>query len=301
MAAVAENTSQIVASIAERGFVELNDLFDREQLRRIQEIIERPFGTPTINGQTGYVQFGNIRFLSFTMSWGRDIIDLYANPRLIEIADEYSQSPVHLSNHRIYRTFPSQTDRMHWHVDNKSDVYDEETGTFKTEVIKDDRGLILIMYLCDVQDGGLQIVEGSHLWSFEQERESWDADEANWADRVVTFNNRPTGTAILYDYRCIHRAKPYTGGQIRTSLFGQFSPTWMPVGEPILLNTRDIRDLSPLQERVLNVGQAPSTANWPIGRPEEVLAAAGVDLTPPPAPEPSVRASVKSAIRRILK
>ena len=54
------------------------------------------------------------------------------------------------------------------------------------------------------------------------------------------FNNRPKGTFIAYDYATIHRAKPYNGGQVRTSMFGQLSPSRMPVGEPILLNTRDL-------------------------------------------------------------
>src|SRR5207253_10276614 len=159
------------------------------------------------------VQSVNSRFLYQTLSWGREIINLYTDPVIIELADRYSQYEVHLSNYRIYRTFPSSYERMHWHIDNKTDTYDYEKEQFETSVVEQDMGIILILYLSDVEDGGFQVVEKSHRWRLD--RESWDNQEEEFADKVVTFNNRKRGTAILYDYRCIHRAKPYRSGAVR--------------------------------------------------------------------------------------
>jgi ectoine hydroxylase-related dioxygenase (phytanoyl-CoA dioxygenase family) len=266
-------TEEYLDQIEQKGYVEIPDIFPIEMIDKTNQIIERPFNTPTINGKRGYVQFGNARFLSSTLSWGREIIDLYTHPSVVALANAYTGDQVHLSNYRIYRTFPSETAKMAWHVDNKIDTYDYDQDQFVMHMVAQDKGLILIMYLTDIDEGGLQIVEESHKWTFEHEKESWDNQEAEFADKVVTFNHRPKGTAIFYDYRCIHRAQPYTSSKVRTSLFGQYSPSWMPTGEPILLNVRDLQGLSPEQQRVLNFGQSPTTENWPIGAPMEIMGA----------------------------
>jgi hypothetical protein len=89
--------------------------------------------------------------------------------------------------------------------------------------------------------------------------------EEDFKNDVVTFNDCPKGTFVAYDYATIHRAKPYEGGKVRTSMFGQLSPSRMPTGEPILLNVRDLLSLTDKQKKVLNFGNEPSTLNWPIG------------------------------------
>ena len=267
-----ESTQEALESIKQKGYVELKNIFSQEKVEKVNQIIESPLNRPSINGSKGYIRKNNIRFLFATLSWGREIIELYTHPAVIRLIDEYVGEPVHLSNFRIYRTFPSRYERMAWHVDNKFEDYDEKSGTFTTHLALHDKGIIMIMYLSDVEDGGFQIVEGSHLWSFKEPKETWDDREKDFSDKIVTFNNRPKGTTIIYDYRCVHRAKPYQGTrQIRTSLFGQFSPSFMPVGEPILLNARDIDQLNDLQKRVLKVGEIPSSENWPIGEPGEVI------------------------------
>ncbi len=290
-----EKISEHLKSIETRGFVELEDVVSDELIKRLDQSIEMPLSVPTINGRKGYVQSGNTRFLFLTLSWAREIIEVYTNPMIIELMDRYAESPVHLSNYRIYRTFPSKITKMQWHVDNKIDTYNSEKNKFEIQMVKKDKGIIMIMYLSDVEDGGLQIVEGSHKWSFEYEKETWDDAERDFEDKIVTFNNRGRGTAILYDYRCIHRAKPYEGGQVRTSLFGQYSPSWMPMGEPILLNTRDISDLSDVQKRVLRFGCLPSSENWPIGNPEEIFDTLGINVIS------TLKFNLVSQVRNLLR
>jgi len=265
-----ETIARHVQTVREQGFVELHGIFSNEHLARVADIIEKPLNTPSINGSKGYVRKNNIRFLFATLSWGREIIDLYTHPDIVLAIDRYNGGESHLSNFRIYRTYPSGYERMQWHVDNKIDIDDAKTGRIRHELIKTP-GIIFIMYLSDVQDGGFQIVRGSHRWSAKEEKENWDDREGQFAKDVVTFNDRPRGTAIIYDYRCIHRAKPYRGGQVRTSLFGQYSPASLPIGEPILLNARDLDGLNDMQKRVLNFGKPPSSENWPIGDPAEVV------------------------------
>jgi len=242
-----EKISEHLKSIETRGFVELGDVVSDELIKRLDQSIEMPLSVPTINGRKGYVQSGNTRFLFLTLSWAREIIEVYTNPMIIELMDRYAESPVHLSNYRIYRTFPSKITKMQWHVDNKIDTYNSEKNKFEIQMVKKDKGIIMIMYLSDVEDGGLQIVEGSHKWSF------------------------------------------------GTSLFGQYSPSWMPMGEPILLNTRDISDLSDLQKRVLRFGCLPSSENWPIGNPEEIFDTLGINVIS------TLKFNLVSQVRNLLR
>ena len=259
------NPVEILNLISEDGYADLTGIISDQQIDTINEKIKFAMDQPHSNGQRGYVKQGCQRYLADTLSYGKEIIDVYTNPTLIEIAEKYAEDLVHLSNYRIYSTYPSADFKMWWHLDNKIDTYDFEKKTFIQQVVPDDKGLIFLMYLTDVVDGGVQLVKGSHKWSRKHNQESFDHMEDEFTDDIVTFNNCPKGTFVVYDYATIHRAKPYNGGQVRTSMFGQLSPSRMPAGEPILLNVRDIIKLSEKQKQVLNFGKNPTTLNWPIG------------------------------------
>lgn len=259
------NPVEILNLISEDGYADLTGIISDQQIDTINNKIKFAMDQPHSNGQRGYVKQGCQRYLADTLSYGKEIIDVYTNPTLIEIAEKYAEDLVHLSNYRIYSTYPSEDFKMWWHLDNKIDTYDFEKKSFIQQVVPDDKGLIFLMYLTDVVDGGVQLVKGSHKWSRKHNQESFDHMEDEFMDDIVTFNNCPKGTFVVYDYATIHRAKPYNGGQVRTSMFGQLSPSRMPAGEPILLNVRDICELSEKQEQVLNFGKNPTTLNWPIG------------------------------------
>jgi len=246
------------------GYIAIEDGIAPDILDAVAALIERPLSELTINGKRGYVEQDSLRYLFQTFTWGKPIIDLYTQPDVIDLASAYSGEPVHLSNHRIYRSFPGRA-KMEWHVDNKIDTYDYQQKKFVTHQAPDDKGLIMIAYLSDVELGGFQIVPGSHKWGVYDQEEWSDADISRHNGEIVTFNHQRRGLVILYDYRCIHRAEAYRSGPHRTSLFGQYSPASMPVGEPIIMSTRDIPDLTPQQQQVLNFGSDPSTENWPIG------------------------------------
>jgi ectoine hydroxylase-related dioxygenase (phytanoyl-CoA dioxygenase family) len=251
-------------TLSRDGYVVLENGIDGPTLDRIGKLIERPLSEFTINGNRGYVEQDNMRYLFQTFTWGKVIVDVYTNTNVIELAAAYSGEDVHLSNHRIYRSFPSRV-KMKWHVDNKIDEYDYEQKKFVTHQAPSDKGLIMIAYLGDVQEGGFQIVKGSHRWGIYDKEEWTEADIKAKKGEIITFNNKKRGLVVIYDYRCVHRAQPYQAGPHRTSLFAQYSPASMPIGEPIFLNTRDIPELTEHQKQVLNFGKSPSTENWPIG------------------------------------
>ena len=257
----------IVASIDSKGFYATDNFFSNEIIKDVYNISDDAFSNPSINGQKGYVKTRNVYFLQNTLSYNKKILDLYTNENLIKIVEKYIDGECHLSNYRIYKSVPDKNEVMHWHTDNKTDKYVD--GKFVTETVSNDKGIICISYLSDVADGGFQIVKGSHKWAFE--KESWNDSEDDFKEDIVTFNNLKAGFTVIYDYRCIHRAKPYSDGEDRMSMFGQYSPKMMPVGEPILLSSEHLNDLTDQQKRILNFGKKPSTENWPIGDPEEVV------------------------------
>jgi hypothetical protein len=266
------NINDSIERINQDGFVDLTGLINKNTIDKISDCVSRPFSVTHVNGRRGYIKMGDQHFLANTLTWGKEIIETYTNPHLIELCEKYSESEVHLSNYRIYKTLPSKDFSMCWHVDNKIDKYNYDTNVFDVNVISADRGLIIIMYLVDVEEGGVQLVKGSHKWSRKHlEKESFDDMETSFKENIVTFNNRPRGTLIAYDYATIHRATPYYKGKSRMSLFGQYSPNWMPNGEPIILDARDIANLSTQQKRILNFGKTSSTENWPIAKPVETL------------------------------
>jgi hypothetical protein len=256
----------LLSELEINGFVNLTGLINKNTIETINSKIERAMSQPHANGQRGFIKDGCQKYLADTISYGREIIDVYTNPTLIDLAESYAKDNIHLSNYRIYSTFPSKDFKMWWHLDNKIDTYDFENRVFVQKVIPDNKGLIFLMYLSDVEDGGVQLVRGSHKWSRDYQTEGFDHMEEEFSNEIVTFNNAPKGTFIAYDYALIHRAKPYTGGNVRTSMFGQLSPSSIPTGEPILLNSRDIVNLTEKQRQVLNFGKEPSTLNWPIGQ-----------------------------------
>ena len=262
----------ILKQLEEKGYVEIPFPTGNENLKKILEISKKGLSTPMINGQLGYVMNSGYKYLFQTFSWSKDIIDFYTEKNLIDIIEEYTGDKVHISNYRIYSSNSKVSKKMDWHTDNKIDYYDPD-GNFITKTIKEDKGIIMISYLSDVIDGGTQIIEGSHKWA--GEKEYWDPIEIenNYKDKIVTFNNRPSGTTIIYDYRCIHRAKPYQSKlkEDRISAFCQYSRSSLPVGEPILLSTEYVEQLTDLQKRLLNFNHKPSTLNWPIGKPWELF------------------------------
>ena len=180
-----------INEIRQVGFTELTGLIPDNVVARICKSIERPFSTTHTNGRRGFIKMGDQHFLANTLTWGRDIIDVYTNPQIIELGEKYSGEAIHLANYRIYKTLPSKDFSMWWHVDNKIDKYNYSSGIFDVEVVTADKGLIVIMYLVDVKDGGVQLVKGSHKWSRKFiNKQSYDDMENDFKDEIVTFNNK---------------------------------------------------------------------------------------------------------------
>lgn len=189
-------------------------------------------------------------------------IDLYLNENILEIAERYTGAKMHLSNHRIFRNKSSLRGAQAWHKDNKMDFLDE-FGAHRTVVIENDRGLIMMFYLSDVEEGGTEFILGSH--KKENDREVFPEERVLGLGERFVANGFEAGTVILYDYRMIHRASPVKNlSHERISLFAQISPENMPAGEPILLPSSKVGALSSRQANLLNFNTPPTAPNWPL-------------------------------------
>ena len=271
-----QNTQTIIDSIEKDGYAVIQDAFDSARIHELITTFSVPFQTPMINGRKGYVQFGCRRFVANPLSWGRNVIDVYTDPAMVAVGDAYIKEPIHLSYFRVYESYPSPSEVMHWHIDNKVDYFDHTTENFNTRMIHGERGLSFVLYLSDVEKGGFELARGSHKWSELNEgwkKETWDDVADTFKDEVVSLNGMPKGTLVLFDFRLIHRAQPFRYGAVRSTLLGQYFPDRLPDGEPVILNTRDLEGLTAVQKRVLGFGKPPTSENWPIGSKSEIFSA----------------------------
>ncbi|MDA8602535.1 phytanoyl-CoA dioxygenase family protein [Gammaproteobacteria bacterium] len=190
-------------------------------------------------------------------------VEVCTDERILDIAEEYCGSPVHLSNHRVYQNRSAIRGTQSWHKDNKLDFIDENSGEHVTQIVEEDKGLIMILYLSDVDVGGTEFILGSH--DIENSREVFGDEEAHRIGPRIVADGLKSGSAILYDYRMIHRASSVRRtSHRRTSLFAQMSPNSMPAGEPIFLPSYKIDCLSSRQKAFLCCSNPPSAPNWPI-------------------------------------
>jgi hypothetical protein len=93
--------------------------------------------------------------------------------------------------------------------------------------------------------------------------EDWESEEKNFNKDIVTFEEK-AGACILYDFRGIHRAKPFSKGEPRTAFFAQYAPVSSPTGEPIYVDTGMLKNLTDKHMQVLRFGRMASAKTWPI-------------------------------------
>lgn len=251
------------------GLCLVNSLIANEKLLSLRNYSRARLGS-NLPVRNGFIQSGNSNFLSHTLLAPHSV-EIYANEDLIHIADAYCESHAHVSNHRIYENLATLRfigRPMHWHKDNKIDFLDNNQ-IHCTKVIESDKGLILIMYLDDVETGGTQFALNSHYYM--NNIESFSSKDVS-SFEIFTANNLHRGIGILYDYRIIHRAQPvHDIRHRRLSLFSQMSPRNMPKGEPIAINTDVLFALNNRQKSFLNFSDGfSSSPNWPLEKTKNV-------------------------------
>ena len=262
-------TSKIIFQIESEGYCVIPGFVSREILQRFMPEVHRRFARQSFNGTIGHVRFHNQKYLQHTLAVHEEILKLYLHPLVVECSERYIGNDVHLQDYRIYQNLEGC--KMAWHVDNKQTLED------LTSRMLENRGLIAIVYLEDVDHGAFEFVRSSHHWAWKENRENWNERFADFRQDIVTFNN-VAGTLILYDFRGIHRAQPFSKGSPRTAMFAQYAGVDWPTGEPIILDSSMLCNLSPKDTCVLRLGRRASSPTWPVP--------VDADQRPPTVPAP---------------
>lgn len=247
---------EILSRAETEGYCVVPAFMSRETLQRFMPEVYRRFERQSFNGTIGHVRYGQQKYLQHTLAVHEEILKLYLHPVLVECSERYIGSDVHLQDYRIYQNLSGSV--MAWHVDNKQTLEDLSSRMLEN------KGLIAIVYLEDVNRGPFEFVRCSHHWAWKENRETWDERFEAFRKDVVTFNHQPASTLILYDFRGIHRAQPFSKGSPRTAMFAQYAGVDWPTGEPIFLEASMLGNLSSKDTCVLRFGRQASSPTWPI-------------------------------------
>jgi ectoine hydroxylase-related dioxygenase (phytanoyl-CoA dioxygenase family) len=264
----AHSPESVAASIRDKGYMVLREALTPECVARINQ--ETGDLRPDYNANwAGPVLFKNQRYMTHCLANSGTIFDLMTRSWCFDVLRAYFGANFRLTDQRVYVT--EREERMQWHVDNKFD--DSAQSEYP--------GLIFIFYLCDVDDGELQVIDGSNRWS--KQHPSADFSDAfidaNHAKDIVSLK-MPAGSGLVYDTSVIHRAhRIRRSGWERKSLFFQVEKK-VAGGEPILIDARFARDLTPEQEYFLGFGAMPEYGVFPTTstntvRPTRLLKQAG--------------------------
>jgi ectoine hydroxylase-related dioxygenase (phytanoyl-CoA dioxygenase family) len=249
-------TDEILSDVESKGYCVVPGFVRTEILQLFMPEVYRRFDRQSFNGTIGHVRYGHQKYLQHTLAVHEAILNLYLHPVIVECSEKYIGSDVHLQDYRIYQNLRGC--EMAWHVDNK------QTLENLSSRMLENKGLIAIVYLEDVDHGAFQFVRSSHHWAWKANLENWNERFGEFKDDVITFNHQPAGTLILYDFRGIHRAQPFYNGAPRTAMFAQYAGVDWPTGEPIILDSSMLRNLSSKAPSVLRFGRKASSPTWPV-------------------------------------
>lgn len=192
------------------------------------------------------------------MALSRVAFNLVTHKRITSICDALLGQTYRVVGKRIYET--RYGNYMSFHSD---------VGSISTVPQQVD-GLGFIFYLCDVDDGAFEIVEGSHRWH-ENYLGSKENDETLIRDHSIRRFPMPKGSYVIYDGRLLHRARPMSiPDQARQSFHFQIN-RGSKVGEPIYVNIGWMNDLDESGKALLGFGEPTSTGEtWPITTPAHI-------------------------------
>ena len=212
------------------------------------------------------------------MALSRTALNLVVSDRITSICDELLGEVYRVVGKRIYETRYGQYMQFH------SDVTKVATADGQVD------GLGFIFYMCDVDDGAFEIIEGSQTWN-EDTKGSKENDDKLLATQTVRRFPMPRGSYVIYNGRLIHRARPMAKpGHPRQSFHFQVN-RGARVGEPIYLNIGWLRDVGPKGRRLLGFGVPPlRSRSWPETAPNSI-----------PRDDPAVAAYIRKHFSHLFK
>jgi ectoine hydroxylase-related dioxygenase (phytanoyl-CoA dioxygenase family) len=193
------------------------------------------------------------------LALSRTAFNLVCHPRITSICDELLGAEYRVVGKRIYETRFGNYMAFH------SDVGSPSADSARVD------GLGFIFYMCDVDDGPFEVVEGSH-----SRGESYLGSKENDAKLVKEGKVRafpmPKGSYLIYNGRLLHRARAMAEqGNPRQSFHFQVN-RGPKVSEPIYVNIGWLTDIDDKGKALLGYGVPPAAPrNWPETSPATIL------------------------------
>tara|TARA_B100000780_G_scaffold70013_1_gene46582 strand:+ start:241 stop:1107 length:867 start_codon:yes stop_codon:yes gene_type:complete len=242
------DSKKILEDIVNKGYSTINSFFDQDSVKAILNDTTKNKFKINENSSSGIFYETQYYFMHL-LAESQKCYDFITSKFVTGLCDQYLGNKYRLHASRYYETMSGHN--MKWHVDNKRGI----------ELI-DMKGLIFIVYLCDVDEGEFQYIEGSH---------KFDTDTPDIQDELI--NNKykhlirslkmPSGSIIIYDARGIHRAKRFDNkNYARKSLYFQVDAL-DESAEKILVNTKFLKNVNPDIEKILGFGKKNEDSTYP--------------------------------------
>ena len=242
--------SEILNDLKTKGYCAIESFITPEVIKEIENEVTKNRYSLNENVQNGIYYETQYYFMNL-LSDSKKCYDFITSNFVLDISKKYLGNIYRLRATRYYETMSGHI--MKWHTDNK-----QERKKIKFT------GLIFIIYVCDVDEGEFQFIEGSHKFSnkFDSPEINNEFVNKNYSESIKSFK-LPKGSLLIYDATGIHRAKPFKNKKyVRKSLYFQID-AYDENSEKILLNPKFLNSITPEIEQLFGFGKENSYPLYP--------------------------------------
>ena len=149
---------RILDRLNSQGIVKFKNILSETDINSMRNDAFRLLSPSSKDPRNFIIQTQQANFIAHTM-FVKNAIKAYTNIHVLNIAERFSLSKVHLSNHRIFQNVTTKKEPQHWHKDNEIDFMENDELVIKMEI--DNKGLVMLYYLEDVKEGGTEFILGN--------------------------------------------------------------------------------------------------------------------------------------------
>ena len=242
--------SKVLSDLKTKGYCAIESLITPEVIEEIENEVTKSRYALNENIQNGIYYETQYYFMNL-LSDSKRCYDFITSNFVLDISKKYLGDIYRLRAMRYYETMSGHV--MKWHSDNN-----KERAKVKFT------GLIFIIYVCDVNEGEFQFIEGSHKFSnkFDSPEINNEIVDKNYSKLVKSFK-LPKGSLLIYDATGIHRAKPFINKKyVRKSLYFQVD-AFDENSEKIILNSKFLSNITPEIKQLFGFGKDSSYPVYP--------------------------------------
>jgi ectoine hydroxylase-related dioxygenase (phytanoyl-CoA dioxygenase family) len=246
------NTNKLSTAIEEietQGYTVISDFLQPAQLRSIKTLL------PRINGQfLGRNNFEGDKTerIYSLLAYDKVIQDIIEDSRIMAICEAFLEANFLLTTSQSICIHPGETPQP-WHAD---DVF------YSIPRPRPMVGLSTVVAIDDfsAENGGTEIIPGSHLWSDEQiggdYREGGSERDSTFAERMASQSialEMPAGACVVFAGNTLHRGGENNSTGPRQALSNQYCQPWARTIENFFLSVpRElVREMSPKLQSLL--------------------------------------------------